>query len=293
MAKRACCVGINKYPQGFELQYCVADAMALATMLTEQYEFPHSDVRMILDAEATKVTMLDALRTLVTGAQAGDELTYTYSGHGTYVADQSGDEQYDECLCPVDLLDTLITDDEIREILANLPKGVHMTFISDSCYSGTVTRIAMLDILGNLTHLAREHRDAAVRAYVRSLAKRRVRFLSPHLDFMLQRRLAHVSIENPMDAMPRGRVGFTQQHMNHLLISGCQDDELSYESTFNGVGHGAMTYALLTSCKAARYRATYRQLITAMTNMLVKQWGYPQHPQLEGNSSAKRRLAFV
>ena len=59
----------------------------------------------------------------------------------------------------------LIIDDELREIFANLTKGVSMTVISDSCFSGTVTRAAMSEVIPGL----------------KTPDDRRVRFLNPAL----------------------------------------------------------------------------------------------------------------
>ena len=68
-------------------------------------------------------------------------LVFTNSSHGTYVADRDGDEtRYDEAMCPWDMKKNLIIDDELRQRFANIPDGVRLTVISDSCFSGSVTR---------------------------------------------------------------------------------------------------------------------------------------------------------
>jgi len=77
------------------------------------------------------------LKKLRRGAKPGDTLVFTNSSHGPYVPDTSGDEEtYDEVLCPHDVEDRVITDDEPRELFGGLAKGVRFTVISDSCYSG-------------------------------------------------------------------------------------------------------------------------------------------------------------
>ena len=64
------------------------------------------------------------------------------TGHGTNVADESGDEDdgYDEALVPVDYNEVgLLMDDDLFDILIEpLPEGVHMVSLMDCCNSGTV-----------------------------------------------------------------------------------------------------------------------------------------------------------
>lgn len=142
MAERALCVGINHYPiRGMKLRGCRNDARAWARTLVDHFDVASGDVDLLLDDEATERRVVNGLRRLVRGASKGDRLVFTNSGHGTYVADDDGDEaRYDEALCPYDCGDRLIVDDDLREMLDDVPTGVRFTFISDSCHSGNVTR---------------------------------------------------------------------------------------------------------------------------------------------------------
>src|SRR5262245_63262917 len=106
---------------------------------------------MLLDAQATKKRVLAEVDRLLAGAKKGDVLVFTNSSHGTYVADTNGDEErYDEAMCPYDCADNLLIVDELRELFANMPKDVRQAVISDSCYSGTVTRAAVADVIPGL-----------------------------------------------------------------------------------------------------------------------------------------------
>src|SRR5919202_1144620 len=140
MAKKAFCVGINDYPyDGSDLNGCVNDAHAWADLLVSHFDFARTDVKLITDSEATKSNMLAGIKDLLAGAASGDILVFTNSSHGSYVADTSSDEPtYDEVICPYDIADNVLVDDELRALFTDLPRGVHLTVISDSCFSGTV-----------------------------------------------------------------------------------------------------------------------------------------------------------
>jgi hypothetical protein len=74
-------------------------------------------------------------------AESLDLVWIHYSGHGTYVRDDSRDELdgRDECLCPVDYARSgFIRDDDIATLLARFNPRTKVVFISDCCHSGTI-----------------------------------------------------------------------------------------------------------------------------------------------------------
>ena len=273
MANKAFCVGINDYPvDGADLAGCVNDANAWADLLVARFDFPRSSVKLLTDRRAKKKPILDGLKSLIAGASEGDILVFTNSSHGSYIPDTDEDEpdRYDETMCPYDVRDAQITDDELREILADVPRGVRFTLISDSCHSGSVTRANLADVIPGL-----RFRD-----------RRRVRFLNPAL--IRRTRL----LPDPRRAKPRGRIGMTQAGMRHVLLSGCRDDEFSYDALIGRRYHGAMTYHAIKAIRAARYRITPAQLAKKLNNILPDA-GYDQHPQVSGPVAAKRRPIFT
>jgi metacaspase-1 len=273
MANRALCVGINDYPvDGADLMGCVNDANDWAALVTEHYDFPTTDVRVMTDAEATKANVMAALGDLLAGATDGDVLAFTNSSHGSYLPDESGDEPdiYDETLCPHDIEDSMILDDELRTLFADLPGGVHLTVISDSCHSGSTTRVLLSEIIPGL----------------RTEDDRRIRFLNPALvrDVRI--------LENAARAKPRRYEAYPESEMKELLLSGCTDEEVSYDASIDGAYHGAMTYHALKAIREADYQITYADLV-ARLNALLEESGYAQHPQLEGQSEMKERQIFT
>jgi len=265
MAKKALCVGINDYPyEGFDLMGCINDANAWADLLINNFDFPRTDVKIITDSQATKKSMMAEIENLLAGAKTGDVLVFTNSSHGSYLVDKSGDEErYDQVICPYDVKANVLVDDELRELFANLPPDVKLTVISDSCHSGTVTRI-----IPGLTP-----------------DERRMRFLNPSLRGAKE-------LRNPWRAKPRRFEKYPESDMKEILLAGCTDREYSYDARIRGVYHGAMTCYALQAIRDANCKITYAELIERVTELLKKA-EFPQHPQLEGKLENKERQIFV
>jgi hypothetical protein len=77
-----------------------------------------------------------------------------------------------------------------------------------------------------------------------------------------------------------------------VLLSGCRDDEYSYDARIGSTFHGAMTYHAIRAIRAARYRITPTQLARELNRRLPAA-GFDQHPQVSGQAAAKRRPIFA
>lgn len=264
--KRALCVGINDYPvRGADLKGCVNDARAWAGLLRDHYGFEERDITVLLDEQATKAGILAALDSMIAVAVPGDVVVFTNSSHGTYVADEDGDEsRYDEAICPYDMKQNLIVDDELRTRFAALPPDVHLAVISDSCFSGTLTRGPGIDTPDD----------------------RRPRFVDPAV--IGRREIRDVRAT----ASPIRPEVYPQASMKEVLVSGCNDHQYSYDARFASTYHGAMTYFALDIIRAADYRLTYNALRRKLVARLDAE-GYDQEPQLEGSTLARRRQLFT
>ncbi|WP_420208385.1 caspase family protein [Candidatus Electronema sp. JC] len=283
MSKKALCVGINKYPvldgKDISLRGCVNDAMAWADLLVNHYDF--ANVTLLLDDQATKTKMIEGLKNLLLGAQAGDVLVFTNSSHGTYVIDNDDDEiktvwmgQYDQAICPYDCKDNLLIDDEIRELLYDLPADVQLTVISDSCHSATVTK-------------------AIIKAQPSSIVPpddRRPRLLPPEwLGF----RAINSARETPEITSIIKKSKYPESEMKEILLSGCKRMQSSFDAAIKGKYHGAMTYFAIESIKAAGYKLTYQELYDMYLNDFEDKYSYNQQPQLEGTDANKQRQLFT
>lgn len=225
-------------------------------------------MNVLLDSQATKARIVAGLKALLAKAKAGDRLVFTNASHGTYVADDSGDEEYDEAICPYDCDKHLLVDDELRELFAGLPGGVGLSVIADSCHSGTITRAAVADSAPGLPF-----KD-----------DRRVRFLNPQ-------HLGKRALKDPGKAKARGPQRYPQAQMKEILLAGCDPTEFSYDAVIEGTYHGALTAMALTAIRAANYTITWQQLHARVCSLLDAA-DYPQHPQLEGNSANKKKPIF-
>jgi len=268
VTKRALCVGINAYPiPGADLRGCVNDANAWAELLKGTFGFPKQYVQMLLDSEATKANILDALRSMLSVAESGDILVFTNSSHGSYVPDTNGDESesmYDEVLCPYDIKDNAIIDDELYDLFQkHLKDGVHLTVILDNCHSGTGTKLAGDD-------------------------KRTERFLDP-------RRWGQELPANFNFGLAKLREGQQRPEsaMKEVLLAGCKDVEVSWDALIGGKFHGAMTQAAIEAIQDANGQLTYRQLHEQVTRKVKANGFDQQHPQLEGSDENKDRLLFT
>lgn len=279
MAKRALCIGINNYPgTHMDLAGCVNDANAWEAELKAR----GFEVTKLLDAQATKAAMQQGLQAVIGGAASGDLVVITFSGHGTYVPDISGDEVdgLDEGLCPYDIQTggAALLDDEIHQIFASRKGGVKLVLISDSCHSGTVTRAALPD---------------------------------PDADDMPRPRFLPMGNWLPADQLPRGVSGkplasvqapsgtsplakAMSRRFGDLLLSGCKEgpNNFSYDARIAGKPVGAFTYYALKALRSLPDNATYGQWHEAITPAFLPSASYPQIPQIVGSQDARHRKVF-
>ncbi|CAM6015936.1 unnamed protein product [Sphagnum balticum] len=142
MAKRALLVGCNYPGTKCELHGCANDVKRMRTTLVERFGFDESDILVMLDTDPstpqpTGANIRSSLKKLINSVEPGDVLVFHYSGHGTQVPPESGapgESDTEEAIVPTDM--NLLTDDDVRELVNQIPAGVTFTFLSDSCHSG-------------------------------------------------------------------------------------------------------------------------------------------------------------
>ena len=266
MAKRALLIGINKYQTpGADLRGCVNDVKNLQKVLTQYYGFAAKSITVLTDLKATKKAMQADIQKLISGAKKGDVLLLHYSGHGSNVPDDDGDEaeKREEILCPTDLdWKDPFRDDWLRKTFDKLRSGVSLTVIMDCCHSGTNTREILLP-------------DEPVKQ----------RYLPSPWDLVAAEsgRKLRGTVTRELRASSRAKrkkSDIVHADICELLITGCRDTQTSADAYIKGSYNGALTYYLVEAIRKANGKLSYREL---HKRTLAKLKGeYDQVPQLEG-----------
>jgi len=144
--KRAILIGINYTGQNGELSGCHNDVENISGYLQKVHGFPPDQMLRFLDNGVdhppTKANLMSAFQRITAYSNPGDTVFLHYSGHGSRVPDEDGDEDdgYDETLVPVDFEQAgqIVDDDILSQLVQPLKSGVNMTCLMDACHSGTV-----------------------------------------------------------------------------------------------------------------------------------------------------------
>ena len=230
-----------------ELMACEYDATDMAALARVQ----GMKATTLLTKAGTRAKVLAALRAAAKKLVKGDFFMLTFSGHGGQVPDVSGEEsdKLDETWC---LYDGQLIDDELYHELAGFATGVRILVLSDSCHSGTVVRAG--PPLAGAPELRSKMMPPAVA----------MRTYEAHKAFYdkLQREVARAESGvrvDPDEALaqlvlnPRLTRIAKRFKARAILISGCQDNQSSYDGAHNG----AFTGRLLTVWNRGRFDGNY------------------------------------
>jgi hypothetical protein len=277
VSKRALCIGINYPGTSSQLAGCVNDAYDWRDALEAR---GFTAVQVMADGDAKRATMLEAMADLIAETGPDDLAVITYSGHGSWRVDRDGDEpdRRDEVLCPVDYSRAgMLADDDLYRVFTSGHRWARVVFISDSCHSGSVNRLA--GPLGPTFY----HPDDFDRPdeEITDHPGRRAKFLPP-AEWMDDPDLEVA--ERVQLAPARGR-----PRASALLLAACSDVQVAYDAWFNGRANGAFTYAALQAL--AEEPATYRDWQRGI-NRRLPSIDYDQAPRLEGGSGQRRWLVL-
>ena len=283
MARKALCVGINEFaslPRSSWLSGCVNDAEDMAKAL-KKHGFSGRGVTVITDGDATRKNVLAALTKLVSKAKAGDHLVFSFSSHGTQVPNKTGDDDepdgLDEAFACHDIRqsgdswdrNTVIVDDELRDLFATLPEGVLLEVFLDTCHSGS----GLKDL------------DDIMQAM---LMGRRPRFLPPPTPKGLSTARA-IRVAAPRQVDRKALVELTKGPRGSnkpVLFAACRPEQTASDATFSERANGAFTYLFLKALAEDPTR-TRRDLLTAVTAGL-KSGDFEQRSTLEGPPQSKK-----
>lgn len=275
-------VGISDYlhfddVDGGDLPGAENDARGMRDVFMAKYGVPDENIRMLLSGEATRAGIQQGIQWLQQSARPGDAVVVFFSGHGSQIWDENGEEEdgLDETLAPYDVdpnsADYDIIDDDLGVWLDAIPVQGNVVFIHDNCNAGTATR--------------------AVTPFSR--ARKLGRDLS--------------ALQRPATAARRALPGQDQEDQSGfeiesgkiLELAAAQPNQAAVDAFFAGEGEsesfhgGAFTTFLLRELWRAPADASYEEVFRSVARSL-KQNRFQQNPYLsEGISLARAPFLFV
>ena len=291
MAKRAICVGINKfanYPQ-FALNGCVNDANDMAALCKQVLGYKASEVTVLTDAKATKAAIMTALTAAVKDAKAGkiNSLLFAWSSHGTQMTDTSGDEPdgKDEAFVPYDIAEKngdwdparIISDDEFHDLFGQLPANVLLEVYLDTCHSGSGLRGAEFGL-----HAPRAR-------FVAPPSRQGVGRQASVSGFTLDARAPAKKMAAA--AKKVAAAASSADGLHHILWSGCKADQTSADAYFSGRYNGAFTYHYIKVLRATNNSLSRAKVVAQMRTAMKGQ--FSQTPQLETSATNRNSVVLL
>ncbi len=233
---KALLIGINDYPSK-PLSQCVNDVIKMETYLNSiANQFETTKIEKLLDDEATKDNVIEAIQMICEDAQDEDTILIYYSGHGAQ-EESNGlfEDEHDgllECMVCYDKkrisTECLLADKEIRFLLGLTENNPHLITVFDSCHSGDMVRA-----------YHEEAKDESVKRIAGSFPPRKENeFIFSPDDFKNK----------------NGKIFFS--YKNHIHLAACLSSESSYEDKKGGI----FTTYLLGFLKASDNQISYLDL---------------------------------
>jgi metacaspase-1 len=193
-----------------------------------------------LTKAATRARVVAQITKAAKALKSGDIFMLSYSGHGGQLPDMNNDEPdgQDETWC---LYDGEFVDDELYALWRKFAPGVRILVFSDSCHSGTVTKMAYYQGTATARGQGVTSREVRYRFMPPDVALRTYRKNKPFYD-----RILKVKVPPEKKAAVKASV---------LLVSGCMDNQLSSDGDFNGL----FTAQLLKVWKNGAFKGDYKK----------------------------------
>jgi len=237
-----------------QLAGCENDANDMADIAATS----NFDVKKLLTKDAT----VDNVKSSINGAAQtlapNDYFFLSYSGHGGQLRDENNDEDdyLDETWC---LYDRQFVDDELNSCLREFKEGVKIFVLSDSCHSGTVVKGEALQ------------RNIEIDKFKSNVDKQGNKYrFAPDIV------LSHTYDQNKStyDRILKDISNKEKQLIaSVLLISGCQDDELSQDGTYNGY----FTSSLKKIWDNGQFDGSYKKFHKLIYNLMMASNQHPKY----------------
>ena len=228
-----------------ELNACEADANDMSEIAKSE----GFSVTTLLTKAGTRSRVIKEVTNAAKSLKAGDIFMLTYSGHGGQLPDLNGDEAdgQDETWC---LYDGELLDDEIYTLLGRFAAGVRILVFSDSCHSGTVLKANFYPP------------TAPARAADGTSGE--VRYRNMPTEVALRTYRDNKKFYDPILRDPKLKESRAAVRASAILLSGCQDNQLSQDGTFNGLFTGTM----LRVWNGGKFKGNYRGFHKGIVNRM-------------------------
>lgn len=231
VSKTALLIGINYRGTDGELRGCINDVENTQKYLCEYRGYQAENITILTDDTPLKPTGKNIIDNIIKLFSSGaDQLWLSYSGHGCFIKDTSGDEEdgNDEALVPLDYGENgVILDDHLRGLFSFLKPNSELRVVLDCCHSGTG-----MDLAFNLLTVGK-------------IGKFRK-------GWKLVRDKKYQPLRNKV-----------------IVISGCLDSQTSADATINRQPQGALTFALL-KVLTQNPKCNFEELITTVRLILSR-----------------------
>lgn len=271
--RKALAQGDVRYWEYPDLRGPIADVALVEGLLkSPDFGFGDNDIVKLLNGAATAQAILTTLQSeLVDHANSGDVRFVYYSGHGNYIKNLGSKErdQLDQTIVPADnrlgVVD--VRDKEISRILwAAAKKGVVITFIADSCHSGSLAR------------------GPANGRVVRS--NNGVRSGSPE-------NFTEPIVDDPATIDPQTKRLIDPEDLGVLTLAAAQRNQESIEQIFTDDTthqvHGALTFALVRALQTEGPHASMNIILDRVQDFLSAENLF-QTPILGGKARAEKDI---
>jgi len=237
-------IGLNEidpvhYGAGNSLRGCINDARAMHAIAVDK---KYNESYLLIDTDGTYKNLVALLKKAARKLKKDDMLLISYAGHGASIWDNNQDELdgKDETWC---LYDRMIVDDELAAIWSRFKAGVKILMVSDSCHSGSVSRVMSSNgewLEDKPAEGARGLRDG---------------------PGIYERNKAVYTATMPTDKnISRGNA----IKATVLLLSGCQDNQTSRDGKKNGL----FTEKLLQVYAGGDFKGNYAGLLTKVLQLM-------------------------
>lgn len=256
---RALIIGVGKYKIETASLPGIGQDVENMVKIAQQIGFSENQIKVLRDENATLGNIENALNTwLIQGVKPSDRVLIYFSGHGSYIPDENGDEEdgTDEVLLPYDTeitskgLKNVLVDDRFGELLAKIP-AKETFIIVDACHSGTSTKVV----------------DRNVQEYPKF-------FQYPNM---------------PEPSARKGSFAHKEaaKAVNHISLNACRDDETAIATSKGSLFTRGILAAIETALSLSQ-GLNLSSLIEAAAAFITQNVSNPSkihHPTVSGNTT--------